>query len=218
VCGPRELTLCVYREPVRLRTVGLLLATWCVLVIAPSLIVLALFAGADPNAAITGPIFAIWIVGYVLQLGVFMAAARQQTGSSIPGWILASVLPWVADWSAPVARWAPFLCGTIVVAYSYWFYSRLARSDELQRHGIPATGTVLEVKQPLMNVIINSVYLRRTMRLRIQRSDGVPPYEATYTGTFMLGEIPTAGAVFALRVDPDDPEHLEAVADGGAVN
>ena len=202
----------------RLRTVAVLLATWCVLLIAPSLIVLAVFTGADPNAAIAGPIFAIWTVGYVLQLVVFMAAARQQTGSSVPGWILAAVLPWVADWSAPVARWAPFLCGIVAVAYSYWFYSRLARSADLRRHGIPATGTVLEVKQPLMNLIINSVYLRRTMRLRIQRSDGVPPYEATYSGTFMLGEIPTAGAVFALRVDPDNPEHFEAVDDGGAAN
>jgi hypothetical protein len=199
----------------RLRTAALLLATWCVLVVAPSLIVLAVFTGADPDSAIAGPIFAIWIVGYLLQFGVFMAVARHADGCSIPGWLLAALLPWVADWSAPVARWAPFLCGIIAVAYACWFYSRLARSDDLQQNGIPATGTVLEVKQPLMNMIVNSVYLRRTMRLRIQRSDGVAPYEADYSGTFMLGEIPSPGAVFTLRVDPANPKHFETVGGEG---
>ena len=198
----------------RLPAVALLLATWCVLLIAPSLIVLAVFTGADPNAAIAGPIFAIWIVGYLLQLGVFAAAARKSNGSSMPGWLLASVLPWLADWSAPVAWWAPLLCGCVAAAYAAWFYSRLARRDDLRQHGILATGTVLQVKQPLMNMIVNSIYLRRTMRLRVQRSDGVPPYEASYSGTFMLGEIPSPGDVFTLRVDPTDAQHIEAVGDG----
>ncbi len=212
--GQQELSFCVYREPVRLRTVALFLATWCVLVIAPSLIVLAGFTGADPNAAIAGPIVAIWIVGYLAQLGVFALVARKANGASIPGWVLASVLPWVADWSAPVALWAPLSCGLVAAAYACWFYSRFARSDDLQRNGIPATGTVLEVKQPLMNVIVNSIYLRRTMRLRIQRADGVPAYGANYSGTFMLGEIPSPGSVFDLRVDPNNPEHIAAVGDG----
>jgi hypothetical protein len=197
------------------RTTALLLAVWCVLLVAPSLIVVAVFTGADPNAAIAGPIFAIWIVGYLLQLGVFMAVTRKSNANGIPGWVLASVLPWVADWSAPVARWAPILCGLVAAAYACWFYFRLTRRDDVRRNGIPATGTVLEVKQPLMNMIVNSIYLRRTMRLRIQRADGAPAYEAKYTGTFMLGEIPTPGSVFDLRVDPDDPGHFEAVGAGG---
>ena len=196
-----------------LRTVALLLVTWCGLVVAPSLIVLSVFTGADADSAITGPIFAIWIVGYLLQLGVFMAVARKSKGNSILGWLLASLLPWAADWSAPVARWGPFVCAVIVVTYACWFYSRLARSENLQRNGIPATGTVLEVNQPMMNTVINNVYIRRTMRMRVQRSDGVPPYEANYSGTFMLGEIPSPGTVFHLRVDPKNPKHFETVDD-----
>jgi len=46
----------------------------------------------------------------------------------------------------------------------------------------------------MMNMIITAVYIRRTMMLRIERSDGTPPYEAKYSGTFMLGEIPGPGA------------------------
>lgn len=192
-----------------LRTVAGLLAAWCVLVVGPAFVVTALFSNSDPNEPITGWIFLIWIVGYLVQLGVFMAASRKSKGNAILGWLIASLGPWAADWSAPVAWWGPLLVLLIVVAYSVWFYSGLARSSDLQQHGIPATGTVLEVKKPIMNMIINSVYIRRTMRLRIERSDGTPQYEAKYSGTFMLGEIPGPGDVFNLRVDPANPNHFE---------
>lgn len=61
-----------------------------------------------------------------------------------------------------------------------------------------------------INVVVNNVYIKRTLRLRIERSDGVPPYEAKYRGTFMLGEIPSPGSVLVLRVDPHRPQHFEA--------
>jgi hypothetical protein len=194
---------------VNLRTVAGLLALWCVLVVAPAFLVVALFTNSDPDDPITGWIFLIWIVGYLLQLGVFMAVSRKSTGNAVLGWLIASLAPWAADWSAPVAWWGPVIVLVIVGTYAAWFYSTLTRSADLQEHGIPATGTVLEVKKPIMNMIINSVYIRRTMRLRIERSDGTPPYEAKYSGTFMLGEIPSQGDVFNLRVDPKDPNHFE---------
>lgn len=198
---------------VNLRTVATLLAIWCVLVVGPAFLVLALFTNSNPDEPITGWIFGIWIVGYLAQLGVFMAAARKAGSNTVLGWFIASLAPWAADWSAPVAWWGPVLVLVVVVAYSAWFYSTLTRSADLQAHGIPATGTVLEVKKPTMNMIINSVYIRRTMRLRIERSDGATPYEGKYSGTFMLGEIPSVGDVFNLRVDPNNPRHFET-ADG----
>jgi hypothetical protein len=138
-------------------------------------------------------------------------ATRKASRAGIGGWFLASTMPFVADWTVPVAPWSPAAVLVVVGAYAAWFYSRVERSEELLHNGIPATGTVLEVKTPLMNTIINDVYIRRTMTLRIERSDGAPPYEADYAGTFMLGEIPTPGAVFELRVDPRDPMHFETV-------
>lgn len=199
-----------------LRLVAQLLAAWCVLVIAPPILVVALFSGADPEANITGWIFLVWIVGYLLQLGVFMAASRKAKRNAILGWFIASIVPWAADWSAPVSLWWLVPCAAVVLTYSAWFYRTLSRSNNLQQHGVPAVGVVLEVKKPLMNVIINSVYIRRTMRLRIERSDGVPQYEANYSGTFMLGEIPSPGATFNLRVDRSDPRHFETVDDDSA--
>lgn len=186
-----------------------LLTTWCVLVVLPAWIVYLTFRGADADTPVLGPAIAIWIVGYLLQIGVFMAATRTADSNGIGGWFLASTMPFVADWTVPVAPWSPIAVAAVVGAYSAWFYSRLARSDDLQRNGIPATGTVLEVKQPIMNVVLNSVYIRRTLMLRVQRTDGGPTYDAKYAGTFMLGEIPSPGDVFNLRVDPKDPMHFE---------
>lgn len=188
-----------------------LLTTWCLLVVVPAWIVYVTFRGVDADTPVLGPAIAIWIVGYLLQLGVFMAAARNARSNAIGGWFLASTMPFVADWSVPVAPWSPIAVAAVVGAYAAWFYSRLERSDTLQHNGIPATGTVLEVKNPIMNMIINDVYIRRTLILRVQRSDGTPPYQADYAGTFMLGEIPSPGDVFDLRVDPRNPMHFETV-------
>jgi hypothetical protein len=190
-----------------------LLTLWCLLVTLPAWIVYLTFRGADADTPVLGPALAIWIVGYLLQLGVFMAATRKANSNAIAGWFLASTMPFVADWTVPVAPWSPIVVAAAVGAYSAWFFSRLERSDALQHNGIPATGTVLEVKKPIMNTIINDVYIRRTMTLRVERTDGTPPYQAKYSGTFMLGEVPGPGDVFNLRVDPRNPLHLETVDD-----
>lgn len=191
--------------------VASLLAAWCVTLVAPAWIAYFAFRETGLDASITGSVVGVWIVGYLIQFFIFMAVARQSTGNSIVGWLLASTMPFIADWSVPVAPWSPAAVFLVVAGYAVWFYSQLGRSDDLQHNGIPATGTVLEVKKPIMNMVINNVYIRRTMMLRIQRSDGTPPYDAKYSGTFMLGEIPSPGAVFNLRVDPRNPNHFETV-------
>jgi hypothetical protein len=192
-----------------------LLSAWCLLVVLPAWIVYVTFRGVDADTPVIGPAIAIWVVGYLLQLGVFMAATRKASTNAIAGWFLASTMPFVADWTVPVAPWSPIAIAAVVGAYAAWLYSGLSRSDDLQHNGIPATGTVLEVKKPLMNVVINSVYIRRSVVLRIQPSGGGPTYDATYSGTFMLGEIPGPGDVFNLRVDPKNPMHFETT-DGSA--
>lgn len=76
----------------------------------------------------------------------------------------------------------------------------------------------MEVVRPLFNVVINNAYIKRTLRLCIERSDGVGPYEAKYRGTFMFGEIPSVGSTLALRVDPERPTHFEVSRDGSAAS
>ena len=153
-----------------------LLTAWCLLVVAPALLVSVVFPDTSTGTDIGGSVVIIWIVGYLVQIGVFMIAARKATSNAIGGWFLASSMPFVADWSVPVAPWSPIAIVAVVGAYSVWLYSRIERRDNLQHNGIPATGTVLEVKKPIMNVVMNNVYIRRTLMLRVKRSDGTPPY------------------------------------------
>jgi hypothetical protein len=204
-----------YRDPVNKPLVASLLVAWCAFLVAPAWIVYFTFRGTDPNTPILGPIITIWLVGYLIQFALFMVLSRKSTGMNVVGWLFASTMPFVADWTVPVAPWSPAAVLLVVGAHAAWFYSRLDRSNNLQHNGIPATGTVLEVKEPIMNMIVNSVYIRRTMTLRVERCDGTAPYDAKYSSTFMLGEIPAPGAVFNLRVDPRNPMHFETV-DAGA--
>jgi hypothetical protein len=104
-------------------------------------------------------------------------------------------------------------CAAVAVGFAYWIYWSNARSDRAQHDGIPARGVVLEVVKPLMNVVINNVYIKRTLRLRIERTDGAPAYEAKYRGTFMIGNIPSVGDTLPLRVDPSRPQHFEVAQD-----
>jgi hypothetical protein len=197
----------------KLRTVALLLTLWCVLVIAPALVA-SMVWGADYDEA---PGYAVltWIVGYLLQFGVFtvLALKTRQAANNFIGWLIASLAPWVADWSVPVSLWWLLPCAALVIGYSWWLYRSVARSRSLQRDGVSARGVVVKVVKPMMNVVVNNVYIRRTLLLRVERADGVAPYEAKYKGLFMIGNIPDEGSVIRLRVDPADPRHFEAVTD-----
>jgi len=171
---------------VNLRLIALLLAAWCALMIVPAIVISAV-APITFDSEPPGWIFGAWIGTYLVL--------------------------WLADWSAPVSKWGLLGCTAVVVGFSLWFYPSLSRRNSLQRGGIPARGVVLEVEKPWMNVVINNIYIKRTLRLRIERADGVAPYEAKFKGTFMLGQIPGVGSRLALRVDPANPRHFEAVSE-----
>ena len=197
--------------------VASLLVAWCAFVVAPAWIVYFAFRGIDADTPIVGPLIAIWIVGYLLQFGTFMAVARKAGDNSVVGWLLASTTPFVADWTVPVAPWSPAAVAVVVGGYAVWFYTRLTRSDDLQRNGIPATGTVLEVKQPIMNTIINSVYLRRTCDAAHRPCRRHPALRGRVLGHVHVGRVCRRwDAVFTLRVDPKNPKHFETT-DGTSV-
>jgi hypothetical protein len=190
-----------------------LLALWCLLALAPAVII-AVFIGVDTEDP-SGTVLLIWIAGYLAQIGVFLVITMKADGGSFVGWVIASLVPWSANWAAPISPWWLIACAAIVAGYSWWFYRSLARSRSLQRDSVPARGVVLKVEKPVMNVVVNNVYVRRTLLLRIERADGVAPYEAKFKGLFEIGDVPEAGSALRLRVDPANPRHFEAVNDGG---
>ena len=119
------------------------------------------------------------------------------------------MLPWAVDWTVPSSPWFLLLWAAVAIATAFWIGQFTQRAQSLQQRGIRATGTVLEVLKPWMNVVINNVYIQRRLRLRIQRQDGSPAYEGILKGLFMLGEIPSVGDRLTLRVDPANPQHFD---------
>jgi len=179
------------------------LTLWCVLLLTPGVY------EAFGNVTLNGTLAAVWIVGYLVQFGVFMWIMNLVGDQKILWWFVASMLPWAVDWSVPISPWFLLLCAAVAIATAFWMGQSTARAQSLQERGIRATGTVLEVLKPWMNVVINNVYIRRRLRLRIQRQDGSPAYEGIFKGLFMLGEIPSVGDRLALRVDPANPQHFD---------
>lgn len=201
---------------VRLRKLRWLLVAWVTALVVPAVVVdLALHPSL--NGTLGGAIFGIWILGYLLQFGVFMAVMRTADSQNFLAWLVASLLPWVFDWLTPALRWGFAPCVAVAVGTALYLYRKTDRRDALEHQGIRATGTVLEVVKPkLFNVVINNVYIRRTLRLRVQRADGAAAYEARLSGLFMLGEIPDVGDRMSLRIDPKDPQHLTSVDESAA--
>ncbi|HET9283122.1 MAG TPA: SHOCT domain-containing protein [Candidatus Angelobacter sp.] len=186
-----------------MRRLHLLLIVWCVLLLAPGL-----FEAAG-HSTLNGTLAAIWVVGYLVQFGVFMWIMNLVAEQKVLWWFIASMLPWVIDWSVPSSSWLLLPWAAVAIAAATWIGRVTQRATSLQEHGVRATGTVLEVFKPWMNVVVNNVYIRRRVRLRIQREDGTPAYEGILKGLFMLGEIPSVGDRLHLRVDPANPQHFD---------
>jgi len=180
-----------------------LLIAWCVLLLAPGIF------EAFGNVTLNGTLAAVWIVGYLVQFGVFMWIMNLVAEQKILWWFIASLAPWGVDWTVPSSTWFLLLWTAVAIASAVWIGRVSSRASALQQRGIRATGTVLEVFKPWMNVVVNNVYIRRRVRLRIQRQDGAPPYEGILKGLFMLGEIPSVGDHLSLRVDPANPQHFD---------
>jgi hypothetical protein len=190
------------------RTVGVLSALWSVLVIATAGITTALFK-VSIDTSIGGAVIGAWVVGYLLQFGVFFLISRKSPHYPMLGWFLASIMPFAADWSAPVSWWALVACAAIVIGYATWLTWSVYDYDRLMGDGVRTRAVVIEVKRPLFNTVINNAYIRRTLRLRIERPDAAAPYDTTIKGTFMFGDIPAAGEKLWVMIDPKRPQHVE---------
>lgn len=186
-----------------MRRIHLLLAAWCVLLLAPGIF------EALGNVTLNGTLATFWVVGYLAQFGVFMWIMNLVGDQKVLWWFIASLFPWAVDWTVPVSPWFLLLWVAAVVAVAAWIGQSTQHAKSLQEQGVRATGVVLEVLKPWMNVVINNVYIRRRVRLRIEREDRTPAYEGILKGLFMLGEIPSPGDRIALRVDPANPQRFD---------
>ena len=185
------------------------LVAWCLLVIAPGVIVeLGAFGQITAYTIIPNSLILLWFVGYLAQFGVFMWIMRIVGKQNAVWWFAASLLPLAIDYVLPVSPLFWFAWLPMIVGLAGWIGLAARRAESLQQHGIRATGVVLEVLKPLMNVVVNNVYIKRKVRVRIERY-GAPAYEGVLNGLFMLGEIPSPGDRIPLLVDPANPQRFE---------
>ncbi len=199
-----------------MRRLYILLVAWCALVVAPGLIMaMGGFGRIDTSSTVSGSVIFLWIGGYLAQFAVFLWTMNIAGEQRVLWWFVASLVPWAVDWTLPVSPLFFLLWFPVLFAVAGWIAIVARRAESLRKRGIRATGVVLEVLKPWMNVVINKVYIKRTLRLRIEREDGVPAYEGMLKGLFMLGEIPSAGDRIPLRVDPEMPQRFEYDKGGG---
>jgi Short C-terminal domain len=194
------------------RTIAALSALWWVLIVAPALIGTRMLDHAG-TAAATGRVLSVWLVGYIAQFVVFLMISRKSPRPVMLGWFISSMVPWAADWTAPASLWWLVVWTVVVIGYATWLVIAVSRVDRLRRDGVRGTGVVLEVIRPMFNVVVNKDAGRRVLRLSIERSDGAASYEAQLTGTFTLGEVPESEDRVAVRIDPDQPDHIELIED-----
>lgn len=200
-----------------MRRLYTLLVVWCTFLMAPAALVqMGLFGHVDMNTNIPGGMAILWVVGYLAQLAVFMWIMNIVDKQKVLWWVFASVLPFAVDWTQPVSPWFLLPGSAITIAVAVWIALAARQDSTLTQHGIRATGVVLEVLKPRMNVVINNVYIKRKVRLRIEREDRAPAYEGILNGLFMLGEIPSVGDRIPLRVDPAKPQRFEYDKEAGS--
>ena len=194
------------------RRIAALSALWWVLIVVPALVAARMLDAAGATAG-KGWVLGVWLGGYVAQFVVFLAISRRSPRPAVLGWVIASTVPWAADWTTPLSAWWLLAWTAVVVGYAVWLVAGVSRVDLLRSAGVPATGVVLEVIKPTFNVVVNKDASRRILRLRVERPDGTTPYEAGVTATFTLGELPEADDRVAVRVDPTRPDHIELIED-----
>lgn len=197
-----------------MRRLYTLLVVWVFLLTGPAnLVALGMFGYVDAHKNISGGLAASWIVGYLVQFGVFMWIMKLVDNQdviwrTVLWWFAASMLPWALDWS-PQGSLLQLLWYAVAIGFACWIGLVARRTESFRERAVRATGVVLEVLKPMMNVVINNVYIKRKVRLRIKRSDGAPEYEATWNGLFMLGEIPSPGDRIPIVIDPSNPQRVE---------
>ncbi len=197
-----------------LRRIYTLLVVWVVLLTGPAnLVALGVFGAVDAHKSIGGTLALSWVLGYLAQFGVFMWIMKlvdnqDSIWRTVIWWFAASLLPWALDWTPPGSLLFP-VWYAVAIGLAVWIAFAARGAESFKERGVRATGTVLEVLKPMMNVVINNVYIKRKVRLRIKRSDGAPEYEATWNGLFMLGEIPSPGDRVSVLIDPENPQRIE---------
>lgn len=180
-----------------------LLVGWALAVLVPGI------ATIDQPVMVA---YVVWGLGFFAALALFFLIAKMTQTTDMWPWLVASLLPWVINLSVPDN---PMYIPVYVVAvgvFAAWIYLRSSATDRLLHEGVEGTGTVIEVIEPkAINAVVNNGYVRRSVRLTVERPDKTKTYEAVLRDLFKVDELPAAGDKIPLRIDPEDAKRVAAV-------
>ena len=67
------------------------------------------------------------------------------------------------------------------------------------------------VEPKAINTVVNNGYLRRSVRVTVERADKKKTYEAVVRDLFKVDELPSPGDRIPLRIDPEDAKRVVMV-------
>jgi hypothetical protein len=158
------------------------------------------------------PAYLLWGLGFLIQLFLFTAIAKLSGTTQMWAWAFASVVPWGVNLTVPDN---PMYIPVFVVAvgvFAAWIFLRSSAIDRLLHHGLDGTGVVIEVVEPkAIKAVVNNGYVRRSVRVAVERADKKKTYEAVVRDLFKVEELPSSGDRLPLRIDPEDAKRVVLV-------
>lgn len=187
-----------------------LLVMWAAAVLLPGILAIPWAGRGREEFQI--PAYVFWVVGFLIQLFVFTAIAKLTETTQMSAWIFISVVPWVVNLTVPDN---PMYIPVLVIAvgvFAAWVFLRSSATDRLVHDGLDGTGVVVEVIEPkAINAVVNNGYVRRSVRVTVERADKIKTYEAVVRDLFKVDELPSPGDRLPLRIDPEDAKRVVLV-------
>ena len=156
--------------------------------------------------------YVVWGIGFFAALALFITIARITQTTDLWPWLVASILPWVVNLAVPAT---PMYIPVLILAagaFVAWIYLRSSATDRLLHEGVDGTGVVIEVIEPkAINAVVNNGYVRRSVRVTVERADKIKTYEAVVRDLFKVEELPSPGDRLPLRIDPEDAKRVVMV-------
>ncbi|MCE5292753.1 MAG: SHOCT domain-containing protein [Nocardiaceae bacterium] len=186
----------------------LVLAVFCASVF-PNLIAAILVPPTSLTDGVPGWVFVLWIVGFIVELLLSIWLINSMLGAtSLFVFAFGAVVPWCLSMAFGVWSVTAVIGIVVVGAFAFWAFRTVDARYRLEAFGIRCTATVVEVLTPTMNVVINNIYVRRTMRVEITRPDTGQRYEAEVSGLFEFGSVPSPGTQLGVIVDGQKPDRV----------
>ncbi|HUQ00386.1 MAG TPA: hypothetical protein VM093_07990 [Aeromicrobium sp.] len=178
------------------RQLGILLGVWAATAVIPGIITV------DRPVMLA---YVVWGIGFIASLALFITIAQITKTTEMWPWLAAPVLPWVVDIAVPHSwLWIPVVV-IATGAFAVWLFRGADIADRLLHEGVPGTGTVLGLVEPrFAGAVVNDGFVRRGVRLQVERPDKAKSYEAVLRDVFRADRLPQPGDTIDLQVDPKD--------------